>query len=414
MAPTLNPRLYPSGSVNAARVSGTSTAVPSSSSQDHISLLSYMDYWQYRTLRLAGITARRQLAERDYFTASVVDRLSVAQLRKVLDEENADDALANLWSRSKSIQPFVDELAAAGTVTAADLNARLSDQLVIDLAGALRPAWIDQARSSVLGTPLLARGFAGLDLPAYDVEVDFDMENDLDRNVYMWGLLVTQDGERQPYQVFDAYEEDIDGSGARLEAEVFLEFWNEVNRLLKDTVESGRSFQMFFWSSAELTQARRICEAAAVDGLPSVEAVDAFFDAHCTDLEGVLKRHFVTPSGTSVKKVAGFAGHTWDAVDQLTDDADEEVAGGDVSMIKHRLAVDGETAAVRGAAKQWLRTYNEADVEATRRVRQWMRAGTGESPGGRWARCCISRFTEDWVTLRGSAVERPDLDLGRG
>ena len=242
----------------------------------------------------------------------------------------------------------------------------------IDLAGALRPAWIDQARSSVLGTPLLARGFAGLDLPAYDVEVDFDMENDLDRNVYMWGLLVTRDGERQPYQVFDAYEEDVDGSGAKLEAEVFLEFWNEVNRHLKDAVESGRSFQMFFWSSAELTQARRICEAAAVDGLPSVEAIDAFFDAHCTDLEGVLKKHFVTPSGTSVKKVAAFAGHTWDAVDQLTDDTEEEIAGGDVSMIKHRIAVESRLADERDRAISWLRRYNEADVEATREVRAWM------------------------------------------
>ena len=29
-------------------------------------------------------------------------------------------------------------------------------------------------------------------MPTYDLEVDFDMENDLDRHLDMWGFLVTE------------------------------------------------------------------------------------------------------------------------------------------------------------------------------------------------------------------------------
>jgi predicted RecB family nuclease len=354
---------------------------PELEERDHISLLSNMGYWDYRKLRIGGITTRRQVAERDHFTASVVKRLSPPQLKATLDPANAPTPLAQLWSRAASIQPFAEELATDGIPTAGDLAARLTDDVVIELAGSLSPTWIDQARASVLGTPLLARGFTSLDLPAYDVEIDFDMENDLAGRVYMWGLLVTRNGERAPYEVIDAYAPDADGSGARLEAELFLAFWDRANELVQEASVAGHSIQFFYWSSAERTMAKRICEAPDADCLPSVDEVDEFFATHCTDLEAVLKGHFVMPGGTSVKKVAPLAGHDWSAVHDLQDpDADDEGASGDVSMIKHRLAVEAPDAATRDAATRWLRTYNEQDVEATRRVRAWMRAAVDELP----------------------------------
>lgn len=381
---------------------------PELEERDHISLLPFMSYWQYRPLRLAGITTRRQIAERDYFTASVVQRLSAAQLKAALDDANGDAPLAELWKRAASIQPFAAELAAAGTVTARDLKARLTDQLVLDLDGALNPTWIDQARASVLGTPLLARGFTNLDLPTYDVEVDFDMENDLNGNVYMWGLLVshpvveayacaagrgrseaTLETKVFPYQVIDAYEPDVEGSGALLEAEVFLRFWREVHRLIAEAADAGKTFQLFYWTSAELTQARRIAASAVVEEprsglettMPTVDEIESFFDEHCTDLEAVLRKHFITANGTSVKVIAPLAGHDWSAVYALTGpDDDAEAAGGDISMIKHRLAIESETPEARESAITWLRTYNEADVEATRKVREWMRRSVHELP----------------------------------
>ena len=354
---------------------------PELEERDHISLLSYMDYWQHRNLRLAGVTTRRQVAERDHFTAATIGRLSEPQLRGVLDDTNADVPLGDLWSKARSVQPFAAELAAEGTVTAGDLKARLTDPIAVKLGRQLRPAWIDQARASVLGTPLLARGFTTLALPEYDVEVDFDMENDLSQNVYMWGLLTTAEGVTQPYEVFDAYESDVDGSGARLEAEIFLAFWSRVRTLRDDAVAAGRTFQMFYWSSAELTVARRICGEPAIAGLPTVDEVEGFFDEYCTDLEVVLKQHFVTPYGTSVKVIAPIAGHTWDAVKQLADADDENVvAAGDVSMLKHRDAVESDSAEARAAATLWLRTYNEQDVIATLRVRAWMRSAVNTLP----------------------------------
>jgi predicted RecB family nuclease len=138
---------------------------------------------------------------------------------------------------------------------------------------------------------------------------------------------------------------------------------------------------MYYWSHAELTVAKRICESAAIGGLPSVEQVEAFFAESCTDLEAVLKAHFVMPSGTSVKKVAPLAGHDWGAVHALAnEDADGEGASGDVSMIKHRLAVEAPDEESREAARLWLRTYNEQDVIATLRVRSWMRDSIATLP----------------------------------
>lgn len=342
---------------------------PDLEERDHISLLPDMSYWAHRTLRIAGITTRRDVADRDHFTATVVKELSAPQLRDALDPAKADVALTALWARAKSVQPFAERLAADGIVTASDLAARLTDTVVIDLAGGLRPVWIDLARASVLGTPLLARGFTSLDLPTYDVEVDFDMENDLQGAVYLWGLLIGTD-----YEVIDEYSQPTD------EAAVFGRFWSRANDLVASAEATGQTIQFFYWSAAELSQARRIC-ATPAPTLPTVDEVDAFFATYCTDLEAILKAHFVMPGGTSVKKVAPLAGHDWSAVHALADeDSDGEGASGDVSMLKHRFAVETPDEASREAARLWLRTYNEQDVIATREVRAWMRAAVDVLP----------------------------------
>ncbi|MFL6089359.1 MAG: hypothetical protein ACJ71Z_04370 [Aeromicrobium sp.] len=341
---------------------------PDLEERDHISLLANMGYWDYRRLRIAGVTTRRQVGERDYFTASVVKKLSPAQLKGALDPTKASTPLTEVWSRAASVQPYAKELASQGIGTAGDLATRLTDDVVLELAGALQPAWIDQARASVLGTPLLARGFTGLGLPTYDVEVDFDMESDLSGAVYMWGLLVDDN-----YAVIDEYAAPTD------EATVFRRFWERAHELIASAEAADQSIQFFYWSNAERTQALRIVEAH--ENLPSTGEIDAFFAADCTDLEAVLKAHFVMPSGTSVKRVAPLAGHDWSAVHALEDpDSDGEGASGDVSMIKHRLAVEAPEPSARDAAKHWLRTYNQADVQATRRVRAWMRAAVDVLP----------------------------------
>ena len=362
---------------------------PELEERDHISLLPNMSYWAHRELRLRNVTTRRQVAALDYFTASVTKELSPAQLTAVLDPANADQPLADLWKRAPKAVAYAKTLIADGIVSAGDLAGRLSDELVLDLGGKVSPAWIDQARASILGSPLLARGFTSLDLPAYDIEIDFDMENDLAGQVYMWGLLVSAPEGQLPYEVIDAYEPDIDGRGARLEAEIFLAFWDRVHELRNQGAQRGESFQMYYWSHAELTVAKRICGEPAHDALPSVEEVETFFAESCTDLEAVLKAHFVMPSGTSVKKVAPLAGHDWSAVHDLADeDSDGEGASGDVSMIKHRLAVEAPDEEIQEAAKLWLRTYNEQDVIATLRVREWMRDAVATLPRADDERVC--------------------------
>jgi predicted RecB family nuclease len=57
--------------------------------------------------------------------------------------------------------------------------------------------------------------------------------------------------------------------------------------------------------------------------------------------------------------VASLTGFHWGVVDP----------GGGESMIKHDLGAEGDE-----AARDWLLTYNQGDVEATLAVREWMAA----------------------------------------
>ena len=97
------------------------------------------------------------------------------------------------------------------------------------------------------------------------------------------------------------------------EAELFLHFWAK-----GQPRASGRARitevvpdVLLVLSRAKRERPKRIVEAAVIGGLPSLDHVEQFFDAYCTDLERVFKRHFVSADGTSIKKIARLAGHTW-------------------------------------------------------------------------------------------------------
>jgi predicted RecB family nuclease len=68
-----------------------------------------------------------------------------------------------------------------------------------------------------------------------------------------------------------------------------------------------------------------------------------------------------------LKAIAPLSGFGWEAGD----------AGGGTSMAYRALACDVDAdPAVRRAAVDWLLAYNRNDVEATRRIRDWL----GEPP----------------------------------
>ena len=79
-------------------------------------------------------------------------------------------------------------------------------------------------------------------------------------------------------------------------------------------------------------------------------------------MEQVFKESWITGGSRSLKAIAPLAGHTWEVDDP----------GGGLSMVRHVEATNPVESPVRDAARQWLLDHNRGDVEATRRIRQWL------------------------------------------
>jgi predicted RecB family nuclease len=202
-------------------------------------------------------------------------------------------------------------------------------------------------------------GKTGTGVPRADIELDIDMENTND-GVYLWGVLITDranSGFAQPgylrFVTFDPIDECS-------ELKVFRSFWNWLSYLLARASAAGVSVNAYCWfSSAENTQMRRI---AAADPELAASVAEFIASSLWIDLQQVFKESWMTGGSRSLKTIAPLAGHTWSMDDP----------GGGLSMVKHVEATMGAASAARETARQWLLDYNRGDVEATKRVRDWL------------------------------------------
>ncbi|MBA8792767.1 putative RecB family nuclease [Friedmanniella endophytica] len=200
------------------------------------------------------------------------------------------------------------------------------------------------------------------DGPAFATEVDLDIETSADGRVYLWGFLL---GGR--YRSFAAFEDLDDEAERALAAEALG--W------LRETVLAGGRTGVYHYSEFETNHLHRL--ATDPGATPDQHELFAWVDAFATgrgglaglggfvDLLGVVKAHFFGARGLGLKVVASDgAGFAWR----------DDDPGGLNSQRWFLDAVHGETGTERRAARERLLAYNEDDVIATARVRDWLRS----------------------------------------
>ena len=317
------------------------------------SLLPRIGYTEWRRMQDLGITTWHELAELDYQTACLgKDGVDLEKWLSLADAADPDVAVADLNPRAKKQVGLLED---AGILTAAEVLAVL-DRPTAALGGAgFVPEAILNARAA-LGPEVvyLRPGVTDPVIPRANIELDIDMENTED-GVYLWGVLVTDRAAtglvKEGYVPFSSFEPMDEDS----EMALFREFWTWLQEATARCEAAEVSLRSYCWhESAENTQLRRIGRRDPA----LLEEVEAFIDSRAwVDLEKTFKTQWITGGSTSLKAIAPLAGFAWDVDDP----------GGGISMVKYLEAVVGSS-----EAGEWLLTYNEGDVVATRSIREWL------------------------------------------
>lgn len=196
-----------------------------------------------------------------------------------------------------------------------------------------------------------------IDLPATELEIDFDIETSMDRRVYLWGFLVTdrRTGEQEEYRPFARWEELDD------ESELILA--KEALDWLQNRVAAAGSSAVYHYSDYELN---KLTELARRSQDPVITEARSMAAEHFVDLFPVVREHLFAVNGLGLKEVAHRgAGFAW---------RDDDPGGLNSQLWFAEAVGDGPTD-LRTAARQRLLDYNEDDVRATAALRDWLRRG---------------------------------------
>lgn len=182
---------------------------------------------------------------------------------------------------------------------------------------------------------------AAFDIPRAAVEIDLDVEWDRAGRVYLWGALVTQDGQNEFVSFVDFA---MDDEAAELTLALRCFDW---------LASTHPDALVYHYSGAERTQAKRVLG----ERLDSYAGTSGDFK-NWVDLLPIVREGFDSRSGVGLKIVAtSGAGFSW---------RDEDPGG----LQSQQWLED-----VRGAdiaAGQRILDYNEDDVRATLAVRIWL------------------------------------------
>lgn len=242
---------------------------------------------------------------------------------------------------------------------------------VSDLRGA-----IDQARVQRSGKVHRARGIEFVDIPRAAIEIDIDLEND--ERLYMFGCRATgrrkrADGtERQRVEMHTFADWTNTDEGER---RVFVETWDYLQYMLQKARRQKHSIRFYHYSPHERTWFRSMANKyAGQPGVPTADDVEAFLDSGLViDMYQAASKQLLWPTeNLSIKSLAKHCRHVWR----------DETPGGDMSITWYRAAIADPDKDVREDNQARLTQYNEDDVEAQLRIRDWISSlGEARKPG---------------------------------
>ncbi len=247
----------------------------------------------------------------------------------------------------------------AGVHTFADLaDLSRSTASYADSTMSTLPEQIDLARAALGPAPIYRRrDVQSVVVPRADIEVDVDMEN-VEKGVYLWGALLSDRTKPAPAPEYTAFAtwESLD---PEVGSQNSLRFWAWLAGVRDEAARKGLSFRAYCYNaSAENTYLRRLGLAGGI-----LDDVTAFIRSdQWVDVLMVIDAHLMTGGGLGLKKLAPIAGFSWSIEDP----------GGDASMLRYDIAVNGADHHEREHARTWLLTYNRGDVEATLAIRDWL------------------------------------------
>lgn len=277
------------------------------------------------------------------------------------------EALRDVTLVPRVTRSTVGRLAPAGIRTVDDLAA--ADPGTWPGTGSPPGWWVSavrQARVMVSGRPMLAPGRERVSVRRADVEIDLDIEDD--QYLYLVGMLVTDRvAGTSRYVPVVCWEDTPAASAATVAA-----WWSWMVKMAAEWDRQGRSWAVYHYTGHEIRYFQWVVRNwAGWPGLPDPDTLDTHIQARWVDLYRELTRSLVLPvQGYGLKTVAKLAGMTWR----------DTAAGGGNSTVWHRQAVRDPDPGVRAAARRRLLDYNEDDVVATWRLREWMMSLEGLEP----------------------------------
>ncbi len=205
-----------------------------------------------------------------------------------------------------------------------------------------------RARMLLEGTWFARETTGPIEVPAADIEIDFDIESAVDGRIYLWGFLV--DG---IYSEFSRFEDLDDASETALAVEAL--------RWLRSVIDTGDRVVVYHYSGYEVARIRALADR---EHDPLLDWAAAYAEEHFVDLLEIVKGHYFGVAGLGLKLMAKHAGFRWR----------DDDPGGLNSQLWFADAVHAAEPGVRAAAQQRVLEYNEDDVIATSQVRAWLRA----------------------------------------
>lgn len=199
------------------------------------------------------------------------------------------------------------------------------------------------------GIPLERTTQDAFDVPAADVEIDFDVEwHPADGHVYQWGARVRQ-GQNEATSTYEHSVLSFDILDDASAQALANDFFTWLERFVADHEDAGRTVRIFHWTSPEVTKTIR-----ALGG----DRAEALFERFL-DLRRWMDERYFARDGFSLKTVAPLFDFKWRALD----------AGGETSVMKVEQARNADDPAAALAAREWLLAYNEDDCAAQAAIR---------------------------------------------